>query len=58
MEVPTNPANDSKRRRLLEKEYTVTREIHIGLHETGTKYATREKDVFMEKDIIGELIHR
>ena len=39
--------NDPKRRR-------VTRETHIELHRKRTKYATKEKDVFVEKAIIGE----
>ena len=39
--------NDSKRRR-------VRRKTHIGLHRKRTKYATKEKDVFVEKANIGE----
>ena len=40
--------NDSKRRRL-------ARETHIELHRRKrTKYAIKEKDVFVEKAIIGE----
>ena len=46
--VPTDPANNSKRRRLLE------RETHKGLPKTRTKYATWKEGVFMEKDTIRE----
>jgi hypothetical protein len=47
--VPTDPANDPKRR-LLE------RGTHRGLHETRTNYAARKEGVFMEKDSTGELL--
>ena len=50
--VPTDPANNSKRRRLLE------RETHKGLHKTRTKYVTRKEGVFMEKYTTGELINQ
>ena len=46
--VPTDPANNSKRRRLLE------RETHKGLPKTRTKYATWKEGVFMEIDTIRE----
>ena len=48
--VPTDPANDPKRRRLLE------RGTHRGLHETRTNYAARKEAVIMEKDTTGELL--
>jgi hypothetical protein len=47
--VPTDPANDPKRR-LLE------RGTHRGLHETRTNYAARKEGVFMEKDTTGEVL--
>ena len=50
-DAPTNPANDSGRRRLLDREVTTAEETHIGLHETVTKYATQETDAFGKKDI-------
>ena len=56
MEAPTNPADDYRKRRLLEWEITEAEETHIGLHKTDTKYATKKKDVFRKKDINREIL--
>ena len=58
VEALTNPASDSTKRRLLEREITAAEETHIGLHKTDTKYATKDKNVFRKKAIKKEILPR